>query len=211
MSKPSTAYWSTNGGGDENLHYTDGLNHQPPAPKLQGCHRRNSRSLTMRMPIVPLSLVALSVLLGLGYVMAEDKTVSPQGTPLKIVPLVALKPGETKELLLTTHCTVGITRSDGFQLAEMRDGSPVVDKTPGYAGATYARDGVTIKLPGWAAATKFASSAPFEDLSKKGIQAFVVTVSATNDAKPGLFEMHLVDATCSGHCNTDFRVFVTAP
>jgi hypothetical protein len=36
-------------------------------------------------------------------------------------------------------------------------------------------------------------------------------VTASKDAKPGLIELHLNDATCSGHCSTDFRVLVLEP
>ncbi len=63
-------------------------------------------------------------------------------------------------------------------------------------------------IPGWNAAEEFASSTRFKALKDEGIQVFEVTVTASKDAKPGLMNMHLLDATCSGHCNTDFRVFV---
>ena len=161
--------------------------------------------------------LVLPILLTLGVVLTQDSTSTPTAKDpqtkkaLKIVPIVSLKPGETTKLLLSTQCTVGATRGGGFGITEMRDGAPKEGQTKGYEGASYSRDGVMIKVPDWAAAEKFAASPPYTSLRKSGIAVFEVTISASKEAKPGLLEMHLVDATCSGHCDTDFRVLVTSP
>lgn len=131
--------------------------------------------------------------------------------PLEIVPIVVLQPGESREILLSTHCTVGATRSGGFGIVEMIDGEPVSDDETGHDGASYARDGVTISVLGWDDADAFAASAPYAAVHEQGIQVFPVTVSATDDAEPGLMEVHLIDSTCSGNCRTNLRVLVTAP
>ncbi len=164
-----------------------------------------------------LSLLLVPPLIVLGVSMAQEPNPTPApadakpAKPLKIVPIVALKPGETKKLLLSTHCTVGATRAGGFSLAEMRNGEPLEGQTEGYEGASYTRDGVLIRIPDWDAAEKFANSPPYESLRKAGIAVFEVTVSVSNNSTPALLEMHLVDATCSGYCTTDFRVLVMAP
>ena len=161
--------------------------------------------------------LVLSILLTLGVVFAQDSTPTPTAKdpqtkkPLKIVPIVSLRPGETEILLLSTHCTVGVTRGGGFGITEMRNGAPKEGQTTGDKGASYSRDGVMIKVPDWDAAEKFAASPPYTSLRESGIAVFEVTISASKEAKPGLLEMHLVDATCSGHCDTDFRVLVTSP
>ena len=133
-----------------------------------------------------------------------------QKTPLKIVPIVTLKPGETTKLMLSTYCTVGLTRGRGFMLEEMRNGKPTIGQTEGHEGASYRRDGIEIRIPGWDAAEKFASTPAFAALKEQGVQVFEVTVSASRDAKLGLVNMHLVDATCTGSCETDFRVLVVS-
>ena len=128
-----------------------------------------------------------------------------------IVPLVTLKPGETKELLLSTWCTVGVTRGGGFNLAEMRDGAPVFNHSPLSGNKKFEKNGVKISVPEFSEATGFAASKEFAPLKKYNIDAFKVTITAAEDAEPGLLEMHLLDATCAGHCKTDFRVVVVAP
>jgi hypothetical protein len=100
---------------------------------------------------------------------------------------------------------VGITRGGGFGLTEMHDGKPTGG---GHNVKSHTQGGVTISVPSFEQGTAFASSTEFAALKKLDIDAFKVTVSASRDAKPGLLQMHLVDSTCSGHCNTDFRVLV---
>lgn len=131
--------------------------------------------------------------------------------PLAIVPLVTLKPGETKELLFSTSCTVGVTRGGGFSLAEMIDGQPAFENSTLKGNRLFRKQGVTVSVPNFEEGTKFAASAEFAALKKSNMDAFKVTVVASRDAQPGMFEMHLVDATCAGHCKTDFRVVVLAP
>jgi hypothetical protein len=40
---------------------------------------------------------------------------------------------------------------------------------------------------------------------------FPVTVTADADAEPVAIDLHLLDATCSGHCHADFTVVVSTP
>lgn len=158
--------------------------------------------------------VAIPLLALLPFSLARES----QGTSTKddsstkrIVPVVALKPGESTKLLLSTHCTVGATRGLGFVLSEMFEGKSNMGPTSGNQGATYLRDGIEIAIPGWEAAEKFASSPTYRALREQGIQVFEVTVSASTDAKPGLVNMHVGDSTCNGACYTDFRVLVVSP
>jgi len=130
---------------------------------------------------------------------------------LFIVPLVALKPGETKELLFSMPCTVGFTRGGGFSLAEMLNGKPNFEESTLVGNRSFNKRGVTISVASFEQGQKFAGSAEFSALKKQNIDAFTVTVSASREAQPGVLEMHLVDATCSGHCKTDFRVLVVGP
>lgn len=156
-------------------------------------------------PVLLLGIMAISL-----YAISNAQDAAPEkesadAAKFKIVPLVTLKPGETKELLLSTWCTVGVTRGGGFDLAEMRDGKPVGNGTK-----TYREGGVTISVPDFDEGEKFASSPEYALLKERDVDAFKVTVTASASAKPGLMEMHLVDATCAGHCKTDFRVLVVA-
>lgn len=130
---------------------------------------------------------------------------------LSIVPLVTLKPGETKELLFSMSCTVGLTRGGGFSLAEMRNGKPNFEKSTLQGNRSFSKQGVTISVASIEQGIKFANSAEFSALKKRNIEAFTVTVAASGDAQPGVLEMHLLDATCSGYCKTDFRVLVVEP
>ena len=170
----------------------------------------------MKVAFRRLVLFGLPILMVLGVAIAQNSTSKSKSADqqskksLKIVPIVSLKPGETKKLLLSTHCTVGPTRGGGFSIMEMREGAAVEGQTKGHEedGASYSRDGVTIRAPGEKQALQFAASPAFASLKKAGIAAFEITISASNQAKPELLEFHLVDATCSGHCTTDFRVLV---
>lgn len=130
---------------------------------------------------------------------------------LEIVPLITLKPGETKELLFSTWCTVGVTRGGGFSLAEMIDGKPSFKNSKLKGNREFNKQGVTISVPDFTEGTKFANAAEFAPLKKFDLDAFRVTVTASVEAQPGVLEMHLVDATCAGHCKTDFRVLVVEP
>src|SRR5262249_35661594 len=61
-----------------------------------------------------------------------------KGGPSKarIVPVVMLKPGETKELLLSTWCTVGLTRGAGLLVRETAETAE--------GGKIWKRGGVTV-------------------------------------------------------------------
>lgn len=167
------------------------------------------------MPRLVLMTFLVSLMLISFFARSRAQDVDPSSveqsqsdaTKLVIVPLIILKPGETKELTLSTWCTVGGTRGGGFGLTEMRDGKPTGSE---HDVKSYSRDGVNISVPDFKQGTEFASSPEFAPLRKLDIDAFKVTVSASPDAEPGFLEMHLVDSTCSGHCKTDFRVLVLA-
>jgi len=89
-----------------------------------------------------------------------DETASAKAQ-LVIVPLITLKPGETKELLFSTWCTVGTTRGCGFSLAEMRNGKPTFENSTLKGNGLFSRRGVTITVPNFDEGTKFAGSAAF--------------------------------------------------
>jgi hypothetical protein len=160
------------------------------------------RSIWLGLVVSVLAVIAFT---GFDHSGAQPpKTETPKGGPAKarIVPVVMLKPGETKELLLSTWCTVGITRSEGLLVRE------TTDKATG--GKVWKRDGVTVEVPGFEEATK-AAAPVYSALKKQGLDAFIVKVTAAKDAKPGLYDLHVADFTCSGACDTDFRVLVIAP
>lgn len=162
----------------------------------------------MNFRITSLSIF-VSLFISIFAIVAQDDDKSADDAQaLKIVPVVKVKPGETSKLLFSTQCTVGATRGGGFSLAEMREGKSVMGQGNGMEGASYSREGLSIRLPGWTAAEEFASTTEFAAARKRNLQVFEVTVSASEDASPGLYEMHLVDATCNGHCDTDFRVLI---
>jgi hypothetical protein len=156
----------------------------------------------MVFPILLIVVIAFVNRIGAQAPKAED-------AKMRIVPVVVLKPGETKELLLSTWCTVGITRGKGLSVRELRaDGNdPFPDKNR-KDPRVWTGDGVTVKVPDFDEATEFTRQAKFKPLAKDHIEVFKVTVSAAKDAKPRAFEMHLADNTCAGTCTTDFRVLV---
>jgi hypothetical protein len=98
---------------------------------------------------------------------------------------------------------VGITRGDGLELTEMRDGKLTRNGTK-----SHSEGGVTISVPNYQEGEKFASLPEYSLLKNRNIDVFKVSVTASSDATARLMEMHLVDATCGGHCQTDFRVLV---
>lgn len=73
---------------------------------------------------------------------------------------------------------------------------------------SYSEGGVTITVPAFQEAEQFASAQEYALLKEHDLNAFKVSITASPDATVGLMEMHLVDATCGGHCKTDFRVLV---
>lgn len=171
----------------------------------------------MRQLAVLLSLLILPTASFLAISSAHEDgsaTTKKQSSPQKqldIIPLVTLKPGETKEVLFSTQCTVGITRGGGLSLAEMRDGKPFFEKSLLQGNRSYSRQGVTITAPTFDEGTTFAASAEFAALRKLHLDAFRITITAAPDAQPGVLEMHIADNTCAGQCRADFRVLVLEP
>jgi hypothetical protein len=140
-----------------------------------------------------------------GSVAQEPKAATPTPEPSRrIVPVVALKPGETKELLMCASCRL-FTRGGGLIIRSMSESNDKQERT------LWKKDGVAVEVPSMGAAAQAADAPAYKPLSDKGLSAFVVTVSAAKDAKPRQIEMHLADETCSGTCDTDFRVLVLAP
>ena len=164
----------------------------------------------MRQWITRLSLLAVfAVALYLVSVTHESNDAPSakeraEAKKLEIVPLVVVKPGETKQLMLSTWCTVGVTRGGGFGLTEMlEEGS-----SGGFNTKTYSRAGVTISVPNFKDGAEFAKLPEFAALKDRHFNAFQVSITAAGNAEPGLMEMHLIDSTCSGDCQTHFRVLV---
>jgi hypothetical protein len=162
----------------------------------------------MRFACLTLGVSALAVTVTM--VGARAVAQQPESQPAKkarIVPVVMLKPGETKELLLSTWCTVGLTRSAGLQVGEMKDGRFRVQKED-KDGKRWKAEGVTVEVADFEVAAKAAAAHEHAALKKRGLDAFVVKVAATKEARPGLYDLHIADETCSGNCDTDFRVLV---
>jgi hypothetical protein len=171
----------------------------------------------MRVPLrsLFLALSAVLIFLGLGASRAQQQKAEPAGASgpnPKIIPVVVLKPGESKELVMSTWCRVGATRGGGLWLRAMDDGSsPPEAGDPGRQPKTLKRAGVTVTVPGFGEAERHAGLALYAPLKERGINAFVVKVTADKATKPGLLNFHLADTTCSGGCETDFRVLVVSP
>jgi hypothetical protein len=115
----------------------------------------------------------------------------------RIVPVLTLRPGETKEVELSSSCA-RITRGRGLLLREMGAGLEKANKT-------WSKDGVSASFVEGAAAAQPAA------LEKKGLKSFAVRVAAAKECKPCLIELHVADETCSGICSTDLRVVIVAP
>jgi hypothetical protein len=125
----------------------------------------------------------------------------------KIVPVVLLKAGEQKELLLSMRCTAGATRSGGLDVREVG----AAERNGFQSSKAWNQNGVTVEVPSFDEGRKQASSPRFAPLKKAGIDAFSVKITAAKDAKPGAYNLHLADFTCNGTCETDFRVLVVEP
>jgi len=136
---------------------------------------------------------------------AQEPKAAPKPEPSKrIIPVVAIKPGETKEMLMCASCRL-LTRGRGLIVRAMSESNDERE------GTVWKKDGVTVEVPKMVEAAQAARAPAYKPLTDKGLSAFVVTVSASKDAKPRSIEMHLADETCSGTCETDFRVLVLAP
>lgn len=134
--------------------------------------------------------------------------------PTRIIPLIVVAPGETKTVLFMCECAVGVTRGGGLALAPMAiGGTPPPAGTTTADGNTFRHAGVTVSVP-----DDEKARALDEKLRARSLVALAkirpvvpVTVSAEPGAAPVAIDLHLVDATCSGHCHTDFTVVVAAP
>ncbi|MBX9578752.1 MAG: hypothetical protein K2X87_00445 [Gemmataceae bacterium] len=124
--------------------------------------------------------------------------------PRRIVPVVVLKPGETKELTLCAPCAL-MTRGGGLRVSGMGDAGEGKERT------TWTKGGLTVSVPVMLEASAASRAPAYKPLADKGLSPFVVTVRAAADVKPGLTDLHVADETCSGTCETDFRVLVVAP
>jgi len=133
--------------------------------------------------------------------------------PSRIIPLVPIAPGESKTVLFSVECTVGLTRGGGLAVAEMIDGERPFVGLPDKNDKTFRRAGVTVTVPDMDEAAKIDARARGGVLSalSKVRAVFPVTVTADADAEPVAIDLHLLDSTCSGHCTTDFTVVVEAP
>jgi hypothetical protein len=134
-----------------------------------------------------------------------------EGPNPKIVPVVVVKPGETKELVMSTWCRVGVTRGGGLSLKMMSGGTFDAEKVDSdRLSKVWRLAGLTVEVPDFGEAEKGAGLPVYAPLKARGINVFVVKVSAAEDARPGLVNLHLADTTCSGGCESDFRVLVVA-
>jgi hypothetical protein len=133
----------------------------------------------------------------------EQKPVATAEVPKRIVPVIAVKPGETKEQLMCCACTF-LTRGGGLRVAAMDAPNESNERT------IWKGEGVTVEVPRMGEATAAARAPAYQPLLDKGLNAFAITVTAAKDARPRLIEIHLADLTCSGTCETDLRVLVIA-
>jgi len=160
----------------------------------------------MRFRYLALVIIVCAIAAFASFTGADELTPSAQPEPSKgrIVPVVVLKPGESRELHLSTSCAL-ITRGRGLLVREMKSGVAQKEST------IWERDGVTVEVPNFSEAVAAAGAASHLPLKTAGLWAFVVKVSATDEARPGLINLHIADETCGGTCETDFRVLVVAP
>ncbi len=171
----------------------------------------------MRSPWLVLTLafcaaIAFVALRPSGAEQTAKKPTNEEQPSSKITPVVMLKPGEKKELLLSTWCRVGVTRGGGLSVGVMEKGRVQYQSEFGWQKSkVWKRDGLTLEVPDFGEAEKVAAQPVYAPLKEKGLNAFVVKVTAAKDAKPGLLNVHVADSTCSGNCDTDFRVLVVAP
>ncbi|MFM7520592.1 MAG: hypothetical protein ACKO9B_09015 [Planctomycetota bacterium] len=134
--------------------------------------------------------------------------------PTRIIPLVVVAPGETKTVLFSCECPVGVTRGGGLELSAMTSGEGTAPVgTTSADGDTFRHAGVTVSVPDDEEASRLDKklrSRALVALAKRR-PVVPVTVSAEPGTAPVAIDLHLVDATCSGHCHTDFTVVVEAP
>ena len=146
-------------------------------------------------------LVAGAVFLRSSAQQTKPESAAPEQDS-RILPVVVVKAGETKELVMTLSCHLGITRGGGLSVKLMGDSAK--------SSKVWKKDGITVAVPDFDEAVKGANAAIYAPLKEKNLNAFTIKVTTTSDAKPGLLNFHLADDTCSGSCASDFRVLVVA-
>ncbi len=170
----------------------------------------------MRAIVALVAFLALTAVIALARATADEPTKpvprAEKDKPKRIIPLVVVAPGETKTVLFSVECTVGMTRGGGLAVAEMVDGKPPSIGLPGADDKLFRRAGVSVSVPDMSEAPaldKRLRTGALAALAKVR-PVFPVTVTADADAEPVAIDLHLLDATCSGHCHTDFTVVVAA-
>jgi hypothetical protein len=106
-----------------------------------------------------------------------------------------------------------LERRGGLAVTEMVDGKPAPVNLKKEDEKTFRRAGVTVTVPNMTEAPRFDSKLRSGALAAlaKVRPVFPVTVTADADAEPVAIDLHLLDATCSGHCHADFTVVVSTP
>jgi len=172
----------------------------------------------MRAMLVVTALTILGGAFALFDAPAEEpattsQTAAGQKDNRRIIPLVVVAPGETRRVPFTVECHVGMTRGGGLAVAEMVDGERPFLGLPREEDKTFHRSGVTVTVPDMSEAETSDKKARAGALvALADVRAvFEVTVTADADAEPVAIDLHLLDATCSGHCHADFTVVVSAP
>lgn len=169
----------------------------------------------MRSTAGLIAFPTLAVLLGLVAAMAGEPAAKKPAPPrpTRILPLVVVSPGETKTVLFSVECSVDVTRGGGLAVAEMVDGKRPAIGLPRADDKVFSRAGVTVTVPDMSEAPKLDKRMRSGALAALATvrPVFPVTVTADADAAPVAIDLHLLDATCSGHCTTDFTVVVAAP
>ena len=163
------------------------------------------------------ALLALAAIIALARATAHEPAdpvpLAMKDDRTRIVPLVVVAPGETKTILFSVECTVGVTRGGGLAVAEMVDGEKPSVGIVRSENKVFRRAGVTVTVPDMGEAPKVDAKLRSGALAALATvrPVFEVTVTADADAEPVAIDLHLLDATCSGHCTTDFTVVVAAP
>jgi hypothetical protein len=148
---------------------------------------------------VAAAVVLSSIVLVLAGWLARRAWAAEEPLRDTIVPLVVLPAGETRDVLLSSSCA-RITRGRGLMIRAM--GEDRYD-----AKKTWSRDGLTVS---YVSPEEQRADEPAA-LSEAGYKAFVVRLSAADDATAGMLDLHLTDETCSGQCAANLRVVVVAP
>ncbi len=142
------------------------------------------------------SWISLSIALGeSAETEIATATPLPQGETAPMVPLVVIQPGETQELLLTSAC-MRITRGAGLAV------NPLNAVEFFNAADTCNVNGVTATIDQPYEEDDFAA------IVDAGYKSCRLTLTASESAQPGFFDLHLMDNTCAGDCHMNVRVLV---